>query len=112
MAIEVMDEIFVNGPNDLRGCLKRVLNGRGILTTGGMTRDDVRYLQLLQREGRPLGERVIRSQLHEVDPQRIADDIEPYLVTMGYLSFSDKGRQLTYAGRRFVQDVAPELDVK
>lgn len=111
MAGEVMDEIFVNGPTDIKGCLRRVMNGRGILTTGGMTRDDVRYLKLLQREGRPVGERVIHSQLHDIDAQRIVNDIEPYLVAANYLQFSDKGRQLTYAGKRFLEDVVPGLNV-
>lgn len=109
MAGEVLDEIFVNGPGDLKGCLKRVMNGRGILTTGGMTRDDIRYLQLLQREGRQVGERVIHSQLHDIDAARIAGDIEPYLVEMRYMQFSDKGRLLTRAGYRFLEDVVPEL---
>jgi len=111
MARDVLEEMKTSPANDARACVKRVLNGRGILTTGGMTRDDVRYLKVLQREGRPVGERVIHSQLYDVDAQRISGDIEMYLMLMDYMRISPQGRQLTYAGRRFLQDVAPDLHV-
>jgi Holliday junction resolvasome RuvABC ATP-dependent DNA helicase subunit len=112
IARDVLEEIKTSPTDGERACVKRVLNGRGILTTGGMTRDDVRYLKVLQREGRPVGERVIHSQLYDVDAQRISSDIEMYLMLMDYMRVTSGGRQLTYAGKRFLEDVAPTLNVE
>lgn len=109
---DILEEIKTSPADSAQACVKRALTGRGILTTGGMTRNDVRYLKVLHREGRPVGERVIRSQLHDVETQRISDEIEPYLVAMDYIAFSDRGRQLTYAGRRFLAEEAPKLNVE
>jgi Holliday junction DNA helicase RuvB len=104
MAGEVEEEIFLSDDGDIRACVRRVMHGRGIRYANGITLDDRRYLDLLQREGRPLGERAIQSQLGDIDPLRITDDIEPFLLLLGYVIVSAKGRQITSRGLAFLKE--------
>ncbi len=111
MAQEVEEEIILSEllPADaegLRGCVRRVMHGRGIRYANGVTVDDKRYLEVLKRENRPLGERALQAQLYDIDAQRIADDIEPFLLSLGYIAVTAKGRTITLAGVTFLKDAA------
>ena len=61
-------------------------------------------LELLAREQRPLGENAIKAKLADVDALRVTDDIEPYLMLLGLSVITQKGRQITAAGQRFLKD--------
>jgi Holliday junction resolvasome RuvABC ATP-dependent DNA helicase subunit len=104
MAQEVKEEIMTSDDGDSRACVRRVMRGRGIRYANGVTADDVRYLELLKREARPIGERAIRAHLYDVDPQIITDDIEPFLLHLELIAVTDKGRQITSAGKTFLRD--------
>jgi Holliday junction resolvasome RuvABC ATP-dependent DNA helicase subunit len=104
MAQDVKEEILTSEDGDIRACVRRVMHGRGIRYANGITRDDVRYLELLRREGRPMGERAIRAHLYDVDQAIISDDIEPFLLSLEFIAVTDKGRQITLAGKNFLKE--------
>lgn len=104
MAQEVKEEIMTSDDGDIRAAVRRVMRGRGIRYANGVTRDDVRYLELLQREARPMGERAIRAHLYDIDQQIISDDIEPFLLHLEFIAVIDKGRKITSAGKTFLKD--------
>jgi Holliday junction resolvasome RuvABC ATP-dependent DNA helicase subunit len=106
MAEDVHDEVVYADEDtpDIKACVKRVMNGRGILFANGVTRDDLRYLEVLKKEGRSLGERHIKAQLFDVDEARVTDDIEPFLLSLEYIRMTGGGRALTPAGEEFLRD--------
>ena len=104
MAQEVKEEIMTSDDGDIRASVRRVMRGQGIRYNNGITADDVRYLELLKRESRPIGERAIRAHLYDIDPQIITDDIEPFLLHLELIAVNDRGRQITAAGKTFLRD--------
>lgn len=104
MAQEVEEEVLLSEDGDIRACVRRVMHGRGVRYANGLTHDDVRYLDILRREQRPLGENSIKAQLADIDALRVTDDIEPYLLLLGFIGITQKGRQITTAGLRFLKD--------
>lgn len=79
------------------------IGGRGVVSPNGITQEDVRYLRVLRRENRPVGERVAVNLLGYPDVDRLAEDIEPYLVDLGYVRYIAAGREITAQGRRFLE---------
>jgi Holliday junction DNA helicase RuvB len=104
IADDVREELMVSDDPSPAKALARVLKGRGIITYTGLTRNDVRYLQLLDKEKRALGETVIAATLSDIDRQVIADDVEPYLVRMDMMRVTERGRAITAAGKRIVEE--------
>lgn len=70
----------------------------------GLTKDDRRYLETLQKSfrGGPAGVRAIASSLHE-DPDTIEHVYEPYLLRLGFLERSPRGRIITASGRAYLE---------
>lgn len=70
----------------------------------GLTKDDRRYLESLLKSfrGGPAGVRAIASSLHE-DPDTVEHVYEPYLLRLGFLERSPRGRILTPNGRAYLQ---------
>ncbi len=101
---DLMDEIAISEDDDLRAALRRVLRGRGILAENGITRNDLRYLQVL-RNRKPVGESAILSMLGDIDRSVIQDDVEPFLLREGYIGISEKGRQITLKGCDVLESV-------
>ncbi len=110
MAEEVAEELMLDGHADVRGCVRRVMNGRGVMFANGTTRDDLRYMELLYRERRPVGESLIEQVMHDLDGARISEDIEPFLLLKQYISITSKGRVITTAGQQFVRDARDILE--
>ena len=104
MAQEVEEEILLSDDGDIRQCVRRVMHGRGVLYANGVTLNDRRYLEMLKKESRPIGERAIHAQLYDIDPQSLADDIEPFLLSLSLVAVSAKGRQITSRGLAFLKD--------
>jgi len=102
MAQEVIEEILWSDDQDSRACVRRVMHGRGVRFANGCTVDDLRYLRVLQREKRPVGENILKAQLYDIDALRLTDDLEPFLLSLGFILITAKGRQLTAAGERFL----------
>ncbi len=75
----------------------------------GLTKDDRRYLEALLTSfrGGPAGVRAIASALHE-DPDTVEGVYEPYLLRLGLLERSSRGRILTPKGRAYLRG-EPEL---
>jgi Holliday junction DNA helicase RuvB len=69
----------------------------------GLTKDDVRYMQTLkdQFKGGPAGVRALASALHE-DEQTLEQIYEPYLVRLGFVERSPRGRLLTKKGEQYL----------
>lgn len=70
----------------------------------GLTKDDKRYLETLESgfKGGPAGVRALASALHE-DPDTMENVYEPYLLRLGFIERSPRGRILTDKGRAYLQ---------
>lgn len=73
------------------------------IDTQGLTKDDRRYLETLQSgfKGGPAGVRAIASALHE-DPDTVENVYEPYLLRLGLIERSSRGRILTEKGKEYL----------
>lgn len=69
----------------------------------GLTKDDQRYLKTLQDgfKGGPAGVRALASALHE-DPDTVENIYEPYLLRLGFIERSSRGRVLTEKGKEYL----------
>lgn len=74
------------------------------IDTYGLTKDDRRYLETLLTSfrGGPAGVRALAAGLHE-DPDTVEHVYEPYLLRLGFLERSSRGRILTPKGRAYLQ---------
>lgn len=70
----------------------------------GLTKDDRRYLTTLQEsfKGGPAGVRALAAALHE-EPNTLESIYEPYLLRLGFIERSLRGRVLTPKGRVYLQ---------
>ncbi len=68
----------------------------------GLTLSDIEYLKLLKREGRPIGEQAILNMMRTVDKDRILNDIEPYLIQLGFIKLGVRGREITDEGIQYL----------
>lgn len=69
----------------------------------GLTKDDRRYLEAMERSfrGGPAGVRALAAALHE-NPDTVEHVYEPYLLRLGFIERSPRGRILTEHGRRYL----------
>lgn len=69
----------------------------------GLTKDDRRYLETLRDafKGGPAGIRALASALHE-DPDTVENVYEPYLMRLGFVERSPRGRILTTKGKEYL----------
>ena len=69
----------------------------------GLTKDDRRYLTTLKDgfRGGPVGVRALAAALHE-DPDTLENVYEPYLLRLGFIERSSRGRILTAKGRAYL----------
>lgn len=73
------------------------------IDTLGLTKDDRRYLSTLRDafKGGPAGVRALASALHE-DPDTVENVYEPYLMRLGFIERSPRGRMLTSKGKEYL----------
>jgi Holliday junction DNA helicase RuvB len=73
------------------------------IDTLGLTKDDRRYLTTLRDsfKGGPAGVRALASALHE-DPDTVENVYEPYLMRLGFVERSPRGRILTLKGKEYL----------
>ncbi len=71
----------------------------------GLTKDDRRYLETLRDgfKGGPAGVRALASALHE-DPDTVENVYEPYLLRLGFIERSSRGRVLTHKGHTYLSE--------
>lgn len=69
----------------------------------GLTKDDRRYLETLREgfRGGPAGVHALVAALHE-DVDTVEQVYEPYLLRLGFIERSPRGRILTQAGREYL----------
>jgi len=69
----------------------------------GLTKDDRRYLETLLKSfrGGPAGVRALAAAIHE-EPDTIENVYEPYLLRLGFIERSSRGRILTSKGRAYL----------
>lgn len=74
------------------------------IDTLGLTKDDRRYLETLRDsfKGGPAGVRALSSALHE-DPDTVENVYEPYLLRLGFIERSLRGRILTTKGKEYLE---------
>jgi hypothetical protein len=68
----------------------------------GLTRMDFEYLAILERAGGPVGEQNVLNLMRTVDKDRILNDVEPFLVRIGFFKHGPRGRELTGEGREYL----------
>ena len=70
----------------------------------GLTKDDRRYLNALKDSfhGGPAGVRALAASLHE-DPDTIESVYEPYLLRLGFIERSPRGRMLSTKGKEYLK---------
>jgi Holliday junction DNA helicase RuvB len=71
----------------------------------GLTKDDRRYLETLDKgfRGGPAGIRALASAMHE-EEETLEQVYEPYLLRLGFVERSLRGRVLTAKGRAYLSD--------
>jgi len=69
----------------------------------GLTKDDRRYLETLEKgfRGGPAGVRALSSAMHE-DEDTVEEVYEPYLLRLGFIERSPRGRMITQKGRAYL----------
>lgn len=74
------------------------------IDTLGLTKDDRRYLETLRDsfKGGPAGIRALASALHE-DPDTVENMYEPFLLRLGFVERSSRGRMLTQKGKQYLE---------
>ncbi len=107
LARELADEVLVSEfqERDLDEHLDEVRRTR-LVDENGLGRIDIDYLELLEREGKPLGERNILNMLGNIDKDRFLEEVEPLLVArMKLVRRTRQGREITSAGRQYLVDL-------
>jgi holliday junction DNA helicase RuvB len=76
----------------------------------GLTKDDRRYLETLDKgfRGGPAGIRALAASLHE-EPDTVEYVYEPYLLRLGFIERSPRGRVLTQKGSEYLHGVLKGL---
>lgn len=70
----------------------------------GLNPIDTQYLEILERENRPIGEQAVLNMLGAVDRERIIDEVEPFLKRLGLIRMGPRGREITPEGKQYVLD--------
>lgn len=68
----------------------------------GLTRMDFEYLSILERSSTPVGEQNILNLMRTVDKDRVLNEVEPFLVRLGFIRHGPRGRELTTEGREYL----------
>ena len=77
-----------------------------LIDTNGLGLADIEYLELLDGESRPLGERSILAMLTNIDKDRVLEEVEPLVVARLRLARkTDRGREITPEGRRYLLEL-------
>ena len=84
--------------------LAAVLRSRGILSLG-LTKVDIDYLVELEKQGRPVGADVMLGLTRAIDPGRIQEEVEPYLIRQNLVRLGRTGREITPAGRAYLAEI-------
>jgi Holliday junction resolvasome RuvABC ATP-dependent DNA helicase subunit len=114
---DAFDESTWSGDSDLSACVRRVAKERGIASANGISRNDERYMEVLYRNkattatgGKPLGLNTVIATLYDLEREEVVDEIEAWLLKLGYINIVQGGRVLTGTGQRYVQNMIDDRD--
>ena len=62
------------------------------------------------RRGKPLGLNTIISMLYDLEREEVVDEIEAWLLKLGYLAIVQGGRVLTGTGQRYVMNMIEDRE--
>jgi len=79
----------------------RTLNMLGV-DAMGLTKIDLKYLEMLYRNGRPMGLAAVAYAINE-DKRTVEDVIEPFLVQLGFIARTPRGRIITREGEKYLK---------
>jgi Holliday junction DNA helicase RuvB len=102
--LETEARVSEHSERTLGAHLAEVVRSRGILPQG-LTMRDVSYLRVLRNQGRPVGETTIQNLLGTVDPDTVSEEIEPFLMRLGYITMTTRGRMITADGIVFLNSL-------
>jgi len=68
----------------------------------GLTRMDFEYLSILERSQGAVGEQTLLNLMRTVDKDRILNEIEPFLVRLGFSRHTPRGREITSEGLEYL----------
>lgn len=68
----------------------------------GLTKIDLKYLDMLYRNGRPMGLAAVAYAINE-DKRTVEDVIEPFLVQLGFIARTPRGRIITREGEKYLK---------
>jgi Holliday junction resolvasome RuvABC ATP-dependent DNA helicase subunit len=74
------------------------------LDPDGVSPSDLDYLRILSESDRPMGEQALMNRMPGTDRARVTEEIEPYLVKLGFVRLGERGRELTPRGHRYLLD--------
>lgn len=69
----------------------------------GLTKTDIKLLQILQKIGDPIGLDNLATILNE-SPKVLSEATEPYLIQKGFMLRAPKGRTITEEGSKYLMD--------
>lgn len=108
---DAYDESGWSGDGDLSACVRRVASERGITSTNGISKNDERYMEVLRVNkattttgGKPLGLNTIVSTLYDLERSEVIEEIEAWLLRLGYIQIVQGGRVLTWNGWLYMQN--------
>lgn len=115
LAATTLDEATSTGNGNLDTCFRTVARGAGIVSYEGLTRNDLTYLDFLRKwngqrsHQRPASLETIKAGLADLDPGEIENLIEPFLFKRGDATKTERGRFITDAGYRLLDQFADDL---
>ena len=104
LAKELANEELVSEhqDRDLAQHLEEVGRTR-LIDENGLASIDIEYLELLEGEPKPIGERHILAMLANIDKDRFIEEVEPLLVArLKLVRRTGKGREITAEGLRYL----------
>ena len=114
---DAFDESAWSGDGDLAACVRRVAKERGITSTNGISKNDERYMEVLYKNkattatgGKPIALNTVTAMLYDLEREEVVDEIEAWLLKLGYLAIVQGGRVLTGAGQRYVQNMIADRE--
>ena len=106
VALEIASDLMIEAEaHDIKPILElleeNILKVNGIDEIG-LSDKDRKYLEVLNKADREIGVSNIANQLG-VGESEVIEDIEPYLLRLGFIERTKKGRKITLKGKEYLK---------
>ncbi len=106
VALEIASDLMIEAEaHDIKPILElleeNILKVNGIDEIG-LSDKDRKYLEVLNKADREIGVSNIANQLG-VGESEVIEDIEPYLLRLGFIERTKKGRKITFKGKEYLK---------